>query len=238
FGIILFFGGFRMYRLVKTIENTPTSKIRSIAMGSVEVFGKVVPSRGSILYSPFSNSKCVYYCYKIDEWRKTGKRSSGWVTVKQGTNAIPFFIQDGTGTVLIDSKGAEIDIPQDFTRESGIGNEPTDIMKKFMSVEGMSHEGWFGINKKMRYSESYIAPGDSLYVMGIAGDNPKVKDGSANSNQADIMIQKGKGFFYISDQPEKKVLSKLRWRCYLGIAGGAALIIGCLAILFSQFNIL
>ncbi|MEK6967437.1 MAG: GIDE domain-containing protein, partial [Nanoarchaeota archaeon] len=144
FGCILFFKGFKWYMLKKTVEDTPTSKIRSLAMGFVEVFGKVVPYK--ILISPFSGAKCVYFRYWIDEWRKTGKNSYGWVTVKQGSEDNLFYIKDDTGKVLINPKGAEIDIPIDFTRESGMGNDPSGLMKKFLKSQGVGFEGLFGIN--------------------------------------------------------------------------------------------
>ena len=38
-GIYFFFKGFKWLKQKKTIENIPTSKIRSIAMGLVEIFG-------------------------------------------------------------------------------------------------------------------------------------------------------------------------------------------------------
>ncbi len=234
----MFFKGFKYYNLKKLIEDTPTSKIRSIAMGPVEVYGKVLSIKDKVLFSPFSNAKCVYFQYWIDEWRKKGKNSHGWVTVKQGMEGSPFFLKDSTGKVMTDPTKAEVDIPEDFSRESGMGNDPSDLMKKFMKSQGIGFQGLFGINKKMRYRESYLAPGDEVFIMGNATDNPYIEEGNATDEFPDIMIQNGSGMFYISDKPEKTVISTLRWKYLLGLFGGGALIIGGLAYILLEMGLL
>ena len=83
FGTILFFSGFKRYKEKKLIENTPTSKIRSIAMGRVEIAGKVLADKNHLIKSPFSNNDCVYCKWTVEEYKRSGKNSS-WVTVKTG----------------------------------------------------------------------------------------------------------------------------------------------------------
>ena len=41
-GLVAFFRGFRSLRTLRRIENTPTSKIRSMPMGLVEIHGAAV----------------------------------------------------------------------------------------------------------------------------------------------------------------------------------------------------
>ena len=55
----LFWGGINCIRLKRQIENTPTSKVRSIAMGMVEVHGRT--RRVYALISPLTNSACAWY---------------------------------------------------------------------------------------------------------------------------------------------------------------------------------
>ena len=45
FGVVLIILGLSQWRIKRLIENTPTSKIRGIAMGFVEIQGKI--SKGS-----------------------------------------------------------------------------------------------------------------------------------------------------------------------------------------------
>ena len=75
-GFSLFIWGFLSFRWKRLIENIPTSKIRSIAMGLVEISGRVVKSKNNNLKSPFSQNDCVYYKCTIEEYRRSGKHSS------------------------------------------------------------------------------------------------------------------------------------------------------------------
>jgi hypothetical protein len=238
FGLFSFFKGLKALKRKRLIEDTPTSKIRSIAMGPVEIYGQVVPVKGKILRSPFSNTECVFYRYAIQEYKKSGK-SSRWVTVKKGQNGTHFYLRDDTGHVLVDPRGAEIDIPLDYGFYSGIGQDPPQEIKDFLKAHNLSFEGFLGINKKMRYLEYLITPRDKLYIMGTAGDNPFVRETWAKTGIEDIMIQKGKdGIYYISDKSEKKVLSSLRISSILGIYGGGILIIVCLFIILLYLKLI
>ena len=96
-GIILLIWGLISFKMKRLIENTPTSKIRSIAMGLVEIYGEVQPLKDNILKSPFSNNDCVYYKYNVKELRQTGK-SSHWVTIKKGEEKKLFYLKDETGS--------------------------------------------------------------------------------------------------------------------------------------------
>jgi len=225
FGILFFIKGWKWFRMKKLIEDIPTSKIRSIAMGLVEIYGEVVPWK-NLLKSPFTNNNCVYYKCLIQEQRKRGKHYE-WVTVMKEEKSTYFLLKDETASVLVDPRGAEIDIPLDFEFRSGLGIDPPPQVKKFLNSKGISFETFFGINKQMRYKEYFIAPGDKLYILGTAGDNPFFEEGMAKKNVEDIMIQKGNNIYYISDKSERRVLSSLRIKSSLGIIGGAILIIAC-----------
>ncbi|MDD5086676.1 MAG: hypothetical protein PHV16_02895, partial [Candidatus Nanoarchaeia archaeon] len=58
-GVFLFWEGIKTLKHKRLIENIPTSKIRSLAMGLVEIYGEVVPAYKEVLKSPFSNKDCV-----------------------------------------------------------------------------------------------------------------------------------------------------------------------------------
>ena len=239
FGIYSFFNGFSKLKQKRLIENTPTSKIRSLAMGLVEVYGEVVPSEGKLLKSPFSQKDCVYYNYIIEECQSSG-RNSRWVTVKSGENMAHFYLKDDTGSVLVDSKGARIELLEAFAFNSGLGKDPPESIKQFLSNNGLSFEGFLGINKTMRYSEHIIEPENKLYIMGTAGDNPFVDGGEETNNDAGIMIQKGVNdkTYYISDRQEKVILRELQRNVMLGIYGGGALTVGCFVIILYYLKII
>lgn len=236
-GIYFFVNGFRWFREKRLIENTPTSKIRSLAMGLVEVFGEAQPKDGRMIKAPFSNKDCLYCKYTVEEYRKSGK-SSHWVTVKKAEERTHFYLKDETGAVLVDSEGANIDIPMDSEFNSSWGKDPPENIVKFLESNGMSYEGFLGMNKTMRYREYFIAPGDKVYIMGTADDNPFVYEGSSQKSEHDIMIRKGNNFYYISDKPEKDILGSYGWKVIGGLFGGSITIIVCLFVIFSLFNML
>jgi len=238
-GIVLFWNGLKLLKQKRLIENIPTSKIRSLAMGLVEIYGEVVPAYKEILKSPFSNKDCVYYIYTIEEYRSSGK-SSHWVTVKKDSEGQPFYLKDDTGGVLIDSKGAKVNVSRDFEFKTGFGRKTPDAIINFLKANGMSHKTLFGFGKTMRYKEHFIAPKDKLYIMGTAADNPFVENGTAKNNVEDIIIQKGKNekMYYISDKPENALLKEIKWKMLGFIFGGALLSVVCLSIILKYFNLL
>lgn len=236
-GAFLFYKGFGWYREKRLIQNTPTSKIRSLAMGLVETKGNAFLPKGKVMYSPFSKTKCIYYRYTIEELRRSGK-SSHWATIKSGDDRQYFYLRDNTGNVLVDPKGAHIDIPVDHEFKSSFGKNPPDNVREFLESKSLNSRGLLGLNKTMRYREYYITEKDPIYIMGAAGDNPFVEDGSSQRNENDIMIHKGKSFYYISDKSEKELLKKYNWKVIGGLFGGAALMCGCLFYIFAFFGIL
>jgi hypothetical protein len=231
-GIVVFILGLVWFRQKRLIENIPTSKIRSLAMGLSEIYGKVVPGR-QLLKGPFSGEDCIYYKYEIKELRKT-KDTSYWATVRSGSERVQFYLKDDTATVLVDPKGAKIDISKDYEFGSGWGADPPQRVLQFMAANGIRHESFFGMDKQMRFMESSIVPGDNLYIMGTAGDNPYVEEATAKQSFEDIMIQRGsfEKFYYVSDKQEKDILGRLRLKAFAGIFGGIALIAGCMAVIF------
>jgi len=230
-GIIVFIVGFvflifafRSLSKKRLIENTPTSKIGGLAMGFAEIFGTVVAEK--ILKSPLTNKDCVYYKYNIDEYKKQGK-SHSWVTIRQGKQISNFYLKDDTGSVLVNPERAKIDVPEDYSVESGMGKDPPTNVLNFLKENNISFEGFFGLNRKMRFIEYYIAPGDKLFILGTAGENPNLAEGTAKKSADDIMIQKSRGLYYISDKTEKDVIKKFKWKI-IGwfIAGGIISLLG------------
>jgi hypothetical protein len=236
-GIALFFLGFRWLKHKRLIENTPTSKVRSIAMGVVEIFGSVLAAEKKILKSPFTAKDCVYYSYQIEELRSNGKHTY-WATIKKGSEKVHFFLKDNTGEVLVDPEKAKVDVPVSFRCESKWGKDPPKEVMDFLRKTGINFESLFGINKTMRFTEIMIPISQPLYIFGTAGDNPFVEEGTAKKNEQDIMIQKGNDIYLISTKQEKDLVKSFAWKAAAGIFGGAALSIICLIVIFISLNLI
>jgi len=82
----------RRNRLTRQIEVLPTSKIRSVAIGLVELKGKAVPLKYKGTKAPI-----------IREWHEaTGDGST------RRSDINPFYLDDGSGRILVDARGAFI----------------------------------------------------------------------------------------------------------------------------------
>ena len=136
-GVYLFYKGFRNLWEKRLIENIPTSKVRSIAMGLVELQGTAIPEL--LLTGPYTKTPCVFY-HIIIERLVRHRNSSNWVKEFDIKTEIPFFIHDETGSVVIDPRGADTDLPLRYT-----------------SIEG-----------NMRYKEYNIMEKEPIYVLGTA----------------------------------------------------------------------
>lgn len=233
-GAFLFFVGFKVRRKKKLIENIPTSKIRSAAVGLVEISGKAA-SFGDLLDAPFASSKCVYYRYRVQEQRGSGKNRH-WVTIAKNETQGPFFVEDDTGKILVMPQGAEFHLHVDNTYYNyTLFGSKSDSRARFqagLEKIQVNHKGLFGLNRQLRCTEIYIEPGDQIYVMGSAG--PSALGGGSAVGHENLMISKGSGpYFCISDKSEKELLKKLMWQMIGSLYGGPVMAVAALAWLLS-----
>ncbi len=256
-GGVVFFFGFNKMRRVKLIQDTPRSKVRSIAMGLVEIHGFAEPQ--GILIAPFSKTECVYYKYKIKEYKKKTSRDSkgrthtsySWETVGRGEKRIPFFAKDDTGRVLVNPYGAtcHVNCKKAFYQKTGFMGSFSGILSLLKNwdsdaITEMDTREWNlepidtndGFNFSWgssvgdrKYYEYYIAPKEVLFVLGTA-----VNDDNAPDN---ILICEGSNeiTFIISDRSEKEIIKKIRNTMILLFVIGIALIVGGI-ILFMKLN--
>ena len=140
-GLIVF--GFILLRRKRLLENVPTSRIRSVAMGFAELLGSA--KNRTPLVAPYSGIPCVYYRCLLEEERQRSRGGREWATLEQGESSDPFYLQDETGALLVDPAGAE-----------------TVLERSYRQIE--RGEGWLG--RRKRYSEWWVVTGQKLFVAG------------------------------------------------------------------------
>lgn len=237
-GLFMFYKGIRAFRKKRLLENMPTSKIRSIAMGLVEIFGKVEPQLvNGLLKGPLSKKDCVYYRYKVEEYRSSGK-SGHWVTINKGEKGVPFFVRDETGVVLVDPKGANVDIHHDIHFTTGFRKNVPHSIISFLENSGIRYNPKGIFRRRLRFYEYRLTPGDKCYVIGEAGDNPFLEDATGKKNVDDIMIRKPTNGikYYISDKSEKDILENLQRNMFY-LVFGPLLSVGSLIVIFLYMGI-
>ena len=227
-GVGLSIYGFVMNSRKRLIESIPTSPVRSLAVGLVEVSGRAQPEHG-LLRAPFSGMPCVLFSYQVEERRASGKETR-WDTIAKGTSQEPFFVRDDTGQVLVVPFDAQLILPDNrTTRNNWLGTLPEETILGLLKL-GVPVEGWFG-EKTLRCSESCILPDETVYVLGTAQENKSAADSMENSARLYIGSSRDNEFI-ISDRSEKELLSTLRWQVYAFLGGGPALAVLCLLLLF------
>ena len=170
-GIGLFFYGFRLLQRRRLILDTPFSKIRSASMGMVEVSGLAVGPY--TLVAPITARRCYYYRTAVWEYKQRGKNKE-WVKVAGECMHLPFFVDDNTGRVLVDPRGADLDLHCDFEQEFCDSffttQEPAPSnVRSFLARHGIA------TSNKIKVEEYCIKPKNSLFIIGTLSENPGIE---------------------------------------------------------------
>jgi len=169
-GTYLFFRGFYLLQRRRLILDTPVSKIRSAAMGMVEVSGLAVGPYTMI--APITARPCYYYRTVAWEWKRQGKNNQ-WVKVAGECMHLPFFLDDNTGRVLVDPRGAELDLHRDFREEFNTSffsrDETPANVNSFLARHGVA------TSNRIKIEECCIKPKNALFILGTLGDNDGIE---------------------------------------------------------------
>lgn len=157
-GLVAIAWGLRWLATRERVRALPLARIRSAAMGPVQLSGTVVACAS--LVAPYSHFRAAWYHFEIQE-RRGDSQDQGWITIEEGGSGdIPFRLEDGTGSILIQPSGAEVDVPTVTTEISA---------------------------DRLRAVEWVIAEGSGLFVLGFAqrreagsGDRKMVLDADAD----------------------------------------------------------
>jgi hypothetical protein len=208
----------RRYNL---ILKTETTQIRYIRRGFFEVKGKIV-SLSDLLISPYSEKNCVYYNFRVDQKRGSGKQSS-WVNMVNDVKTTRFGIDDGTGVAIIDMEGADLVLRTDTNSRSGFFNVADDRQKSVLEKYNQSNRGWF-FEKTLRYSETFLEPGDELYLLGETFD---ADDGMPVFRRTGLPL-------LVSDKSENELLKKYKTEI---IVASSVIIVAWVLMGFFIFNV-
>ncbi len=172
-GLGLFFYGFRLLQRRRLILDTPFSKIRSASMGMVEVSGLAVGPYTMI--APITARPCYYYRTLVWEYKQNGKNKQ-WVKVAGECMHVPFFVDDNTGRLLVDPRGADLDLHCDFNEQfNGSFFSNNDVapgnVNSFLSCHGVV------TGNKIKVEEYCIKPKNSLFILGTLAENPGIEVG-------------------------------------------------------------
>jgi len=193
-GIYFFFAGFRELKSKRVIQNIPTSKINTGAVGTnVEVTGRIVCEQDQIVQAPISGRSCAFYSIEIQRWERnrsyrgsslgshntrTGFNRGHWVTVESFYSGKGFFIDDNSGAnAMVMVNGAVIKRnggTQDFETQSNnfdqmpLGlRQALEANQKKLRKFKFKNTSWL-FSKRFRFREWYFPIGETIFVLGHA----------------------------------------------------------------------
>jgi len=161
FSLYLFFRAhLKILPKIAWIVATPTSQIRSVALGLVEVNGFVHLDKA--ITSPATGRECCLTKYRLQELRvhySRQGRTTSWDTIESGFKHLPFYLRDESGAneILVNPEGVELDLPSEtyYLSDGGL----------FSSEVG-----------SQRCLEWAIYPKNYLYVIGEVKKRPFFAD--------------------------------------------------------------
>jgi len=193
-GIYFFFAGFRELKSKRIIQNIPTSKINTGAVGTnVEVTGRIVCEKDQIVHAPISGRPCAFYSIEIQRWERnrsyrgsslgshnsrTGFNRGRWVTVESFNSGKGFFIDDRSGAnamvlvngAIIKRKGGT----QDYELQSNNFDQmPAELRQALESNQKklrkfkLKNTSWL-FSKRFRFREWNFPEGEKIFVLGHA----------------------------------------------------------------------
>jgi hypothetical protein len=174
-GLYFFVSGFRLLARKRLLLTTPTSKIRSAAMGLVEVNG--MAAGPYTMSAPITGKPC--FLYHTTVWQQREGKNVEWDKIADETLHLPFFIDDSTGQLLVEPLGADLDLHRDFREEYtasffssnfslGEDGVPPRV-SVFLSRHGIVPA------RRLRIEERSIKPEDALFIAGTLTENPGVQ---------------------------------------------------------------
>lgn len=200
-----------------TVKNTVPERVRSIALGRTEIQGEAVPLE-KVVKTPFTNERCFYASWVIEEYKKDNDDSKSWETIDSGAYGYSFCIDDGTGEVPVDIFDGHpswqfSDECRDSWRDSFFIRAlralpvfspfPRDTVGQFCAKRGIEMGRW----KKRRYTQTYLPVGCETYVFGEATPIESTEEYMTDAD-SDLKITRhgGTDKFLISDKDEVELV--------------------------------
>ncbi len=223
-GLLSLAGAFRAGKRRRLIDNLPTSKTTGVFIGLVELKGTAESARP--LTSYLAQQPCVFYEWQVQEhWSRTvtetytdseGKtqtrtrQESGWTTVGDGRELIPFYLQDDCGVVLVRPEGAKLE-PVGMFDQTCSPNDPLYAKGPEQAISNSDY--------RRRFTETGIPLHAELYVLGQARERQDVVAPEIAQDPAAPM-------FLVSTRSEDQVSSSYGWAEQLWGAFGLLAAVG------------
>jgi hypothetical protein len=181
-GVCFFISGISILIRKGVLLTVPASMIRDALPGLVQITGHA--GGPYTIPAPITGKAC--YLYRTTAWRKSEGRSQGWEKILDETLHLPFFIADSTGQLLVEPLGADLDLQLDFQKEYDalLSSSTGETLPPRVSAFLMRHH--VAPSRHLRIEESLIEPENTLFIAGIASENPGIQVRPFSSNGTEL----------------------------------------------------
>ena len=177
-GLIWIVAGYFQYKMQRQMADTPTSLVRSVAVGNPELVGQVRPSKSGVLRVVVDGHpnrvipNCIHYHWSYQvKIRETTRDSQGktqtreyWRTIREDGGGVPFILNDGTGGILVHPTSFKrIDMGQYLKRWE---SNHADSLKKELGMEFAARLFTGGNVVKHRWTVHALRVGNPVYLLG------------------------------------------------------------------------
>jgi hypothetical protein len=189
--LLLLFMSFTFFKRKRIIENIPTSKVRSLALGLVEVVG-IVTEPKEVFLSPITKKECAYYHLLIEE---TGDEEGRSFTYVNEEKQAEFYLQDSTGKILIEPELGEFyfDKKNNFF-ETYYGKVPPEVERLLKGSNYVQKR-----NKGIKVSEKCLPINSQAHILGSVEKSKEF---------GSLKIKRGRDKILIIGRADQKTLAK------------------------------
>jgi hypothetical protein len=194
----------RTRRLLRKLERT---EIGTAKEGPVKIAGRLRLT-GKSLRAPLSGRTCALYDAVVVEHGKVER------VIIQDRAACDFLLDDGTGTAVVraapasgeaQGSGLELAIVQDRNYSSGVLDDATPELERFLSIYGEKSKGVL-LNRRLSYREGVLSAGERVVVCGMARHEPNPDAAAEGATYRDrptrLVIEPLAGKMHLSDEPD------------------------------------
>ena len=177
--------GYFQYKMQRQMADTPTSLVRSVAVGNPELVGQVRPSKAGVLRVVVDGHpnrvipNCVQFHWSYEvKIREHYTDSEGnrktreyWKTIREDLGGVPFILNDGTGGILVKpTTFARTDMGQYLKRWE---SNHADSLKQELGMEFAARLFTGGNVVKHRWTVYALRIGNPVYVLGTTKSRPR-----------------------------------------------------------------
>lgn len=218
-GIALVWYGFHRHRQRRLMTDTATSEVESAAVGAVELTGTVERAAGTVT-APLTAEECVVVDYEVEEYKRHDDLAKEWVTVDSAVVAEPFYLNDGTGRMLVDPPewSSNYDVSEENRRREGFDStaaQPDALDAFLVDHTGASPTSGY----PRRYTQEVIPVGSEAFVFGDAESAEDVEvavdlgAASAGAALSDLVVTEDEDteMFLLSDKRQDELVAGRRY---------------------------